>query len=140
LAASAKRIFHICFKGSDVHVPSNKSKVRLRKAFNEGRRSATVESAQNPYDNPKLQKLWEDGRAKQKAGELKDAIPPLEPGETRAQKITHNPPGSAKPPARRPAPPRRFGGPGRDGPGFGGPGRDGPGRSGPGNSSRWRPR
>jgi len=121
-------------------VPSNISKARLRKAFNEGRRSATVESAQNPYDNPKLQKLWEDGRAKQKAGELKDPIPPLEPGETRAQKIQHNPPGSAQPPARRPAPPRRFG------QGFGG--RDGPGRgdppggrnNGPGNSSRWRPR
>ncbi len=125
-------------------MPSNISKVRLRKAFNEGRRSATVESAQNPYDNPKLRDLWEQGRAKQKAGELKDPIPALEPGETRAQKIQHNPPGSAKPAPRRPGPPRRDGF-GRSGPGFGGPGRDGsgrdgPGRSGPGNSSRWRPR
>lgn len=77
-------------------MPSNISKTRLRKAFDEGRRSATVESAQNPYDNPKLRKLWDDGRARQRAGELTTPIPALQPGETRAQRAPQNPPGSKR--------------------------------------------
>ena len=83
------------------------SKSRLRKAFNEGRRSANVEAAQNPYDNPKLQRLWEQGRSQQRAGQIKAAIPPLEHGETRAQRATHNPPRSKR--ASGPAYPRRNG-------------------------------
>ena len=39
-------------------MPSNISKSRLAKAFNEGRRSVTAEQAQNPYDNAKLRELW----------------------------------------------------------------------------------
>jgi len=84
-------------------VPSNLPKARLRKAFNEGRRSATVDGAENPYDNAKLRQLWEDGRAQQRAGEIKTPIPPLEHGETRAQRGTQNPPGSK----RASNPPRR---------------------------------
>ena len=68
-------------------MPSNISKARLQKAFNEGRRSANVEAAENPYDNPKLQKLWEEGRAKQRSGELATPIPALSHGETRAVSI-----------------------------------------------------
>jgi hypothetical protein len=112
-------------------VPSSISKTRLRRAFDEGRRSATSETAQNPYDNPKLQKLWEDGRARQRAGELKTAIPPLAHGETRAQRTPQNPPGSKratiKPPQQRPPRPRGGGGGG----GGGGPSPGG---------GRWRPR
>ena len=99
-------------------MPSNISKSRLRKAFNEGRRSASAEVAENPYDNAKLRQLWEQGRAQQRNGEIKTPIPPLEHGETRAQRQPHNPPGSkrsAKPPAR-PAPRSR------NAPGFGGRG------------------
>jgi hypothetical protein len=99
-------------------VPSNISKSRLRKAFNEGRRSANVETAENPYDNAKLRQLWEQGRTQQRAGEIKTPIPPLEHGETRAQRQPHNPPGTKranKPPAR-PAPRSR------NSPGFGGRG------------------
>jgi hypothetical protein len=95
-------------------VPTNISRARLRKAFNEGRRSATSETTTNPYAHPKLRQLWEDGRAQQRAGTLTTPIPPLEPGERRAESVQHNPPGSKranKPPARRP------GGGGR---GFGG--------------------
>ena len=106
-------------------MPSNISKSRLRKAFNEGRRSATVENAENPYDNPKLRQLWEQGRTQQRAGEIKTPIPPLEHGETRAQRQPHNPPGTkraARPPGRpqgRPGagPPRS-----RNSQGFGGRG------------------
>ena len=99
-------------------MPSNISKSRLRKAFNEGRRSATSETADNPYDNEKLRKLWDLGRAQQRAGELTTPIPPLEHGETRAQRAPHNPPGSkaARKPAPRPAPRSR------NSPGFGGRG------------------
>jgi hypothetical protein len=84
-------------------VPSNISKARLHKAFNEGRRSANVETAENPYDNPKLRQLWEQGRTQQMAGEIKTPIPPLEHGETRAQRAPRNPPGSkaaSRPPPR----------------------------------------
>ena len=69
-------------------MPSNISMSRLSKAFNEGRRSANAEAAQNPYDNPKLQRLWEQGRLQQRAGQIATPIPPLEHGETRAQRAT----------------------------------------------------
>jgi hypothetical protein len=98
-------------------VPSNISKSRLRKAFNEGRRSATEPSAENPYDNEKLRQLWEDGRSLQRSGQIKTPIPPLERGETRAQRAPQNPPGTRRaslPPSRPP----------RNRPGFG----DGGGR------------
>jgi hypothetical protein len=93
-------------------VPSNISKSRLQKAFTEGRRSATVAAAENPYDNPKLKQLWEQGRTMQIAGEIKIPIPPLEPGKRRAERTLHNPPGSKR--AARPAPRPR------NSPGFGG--------------------
>ena len=99
-------------------MPSSISRIRLRKAFNEGRRSATNESAENPYDNPKLRQLWEEGRTQQRAGQLTIPIPPLEKGETRAQRAVHNPPGSrraSQPPQR----PRGPGGPPRGGSGGG---------------------
>src|SRR5687768_3914987 len=111
-------------------MPSNISKSRLRKAFNEGRRSATNENADNPYDNAKLRKLWEQGRTQQRGGELTTPIPPLEHGETRAQRAPHNPPGSKAKgkPAPRPGPrsrnPGGYGGPR----GFGGRGRESHGR------------
>ena len=111
-------------------MPSNIPKARLHKAFNEGRRSATIAVIENPYDNPKLKQLWELGRKQQQAGEIKTPIPPLEHGETRAVKVMHNPPGSKR--ASKPAPRSRSGpGLGRGGPGFG--------RSGPG-FGRGRPR
>ena len=72
-------------------MPASIPKTRLRKAFNEGRRSAAVESEQNPYDNPKLRQLWDLGRTQQRAGEITTAIPPLEHGETRGR------PGGAQP-------------------------------------------
>ena len=104
-------------------MPSSISKTRLRRAFDEGRRSATSETAQNPYDNAKLRQLWEDGRARQRAGELKTPIPPLAHGETRAQRAPQNPPGQRRA-VMKPTPQRP---PRRDGPGGGGGGR-------------WRPR
>jgi hypothetical protein len=67
-------------------VPSNLSKTRLHKAFNEGRRAAKEEKAQNPYDHPKLRQLWDQGRTQQRAGEITTPIPPLAHGETRAQR------------------------------------------------------
>ena len=119
-------------------MPSSISKTRLRKAFDEGRRSASSETAQNPYDNPKLRKLWDDGRARQRAGELTTPIPALEHGETRAQRAVQNPPGSKR--ASRPAPPPR--GRGGFGGGGGGYGRGGGGSGGGsgGGGGRWRPR
>jgi len=108
-------------------VPSSISKARLRKAFDEGRRAANSE-VPNPYDNPKLQALWEQGRTMQRAGQIKTPIPPLAHGETRAERVKHNPPGTkaaARPAPRRPGPPRR-GGPG----GFGGGGGSGGGGGG----------
>ena len=94
-------------------MPSNISKARLSKAFNEGRRAAAEANADNPYDNPKLRSLWEKGRTQQRAGELESPIPPLEHGETRARREPHNPP-KPKPPPRAPrsgfgrgGPPRR---------------------------------
>jgi hypothetical protein len=87
-----------------VEMPSAISKSRLQKAFNEGRRSAQNESTVNPYENPKLRELWEQGRAKQRAGEIATPIPLLEHGETRARPHVQNPRGNA---AGRFAPGRR---------------------------------
>ena len=81
-------------------MPSSISKNRLSKAFNEGRRSAREATAENPYDNPKLRRLWDQGRTREQAGEIKAPLPPLEHGETRAQRTPRNPP---RP--RRPSPP-----------------------------------
>ena len=58
-------------------VPASLSKTRLRKAFAEGRRSAVEPAAENPYDNPKLRRLWDLGRAQQQAGALATPIPRL---------------------------------------------------------------
>jgi hypothetical protein len=94
-------------------VPSTISKIRLRKAFNEGRRSANEPAAENPYDNPKLRKLWDEGRRRQQAGEIELPLPPLEHGQTRAMRTPRNPPGSKRVTLRPKAPPRgpqRFGG------------------------------
>jgi hypothetical protein len=87
-------------------MPSTISKSRLRKAFNEGRRSAKEAAAENPYDNSKLRKLWDEGRRRQQAGEISVPIPPLEHGETRAQRQPRNPPGSKRDALRSKAPPR----------------------------------
>ena len=124
-------------------MPSSISKSRLHKAFNEGRRSATTETAENPYDNPKLRQMWEQGRTQQRAGELKTPIPALEHGETRAQRAPQNPPGSKRA-NRPPARPRGGYGGGRGGGGgyrgggggggFGGGG--GGGRGGPPRGGR----
>ena len=95
-------------------MPSSLSKARLHKAFNEGRRAAASATAENPYDNPKLRKLWEQGREQQRAGQLTTPIPALEHGETRAQRAPQNPPGTkqaSRPPPRRREPPSRGRGP-----------------------------
>ena len=127
---------------------SNLPKARLRKACNEGRRSAAEAGAENPYDNVKLRQLWEEGRRQQQAGEIETPIPPLEHGERRAQRVVRNPPGSKR--AARPAPRPRGGGGGgygrpgfggRGGGGFGGRGGGGPGGSGgSGFGGQGRPR
>jgi hypothetical protein len=105
---------------SSGRVPSNISKARLHRAFNEGRRSAREANAANPYDNPKLRQLWEQGRAREQAGEVKIPIPPLAHGETRAQRAPQNPPRPkrslppkrpARPFSRPPRPPRPNDGP-----------------------------
>jgi hypothetical protein len=87
-------------------VPSNISKTRLSKAFNEGRRSAREATAENPYDNPKLRRLWDQGRTQEQAGGIKTPLPPLAHGETRAQRIPRNPPQPKRPPPSRPRPGR----------------------------------
>jgi hypothetical protein len=97
-------------------VPSNVSNERRRKAFNEGRRSAGLAVAENPYDNPTLHRLWDLGRSQQQKGEIKTPIPPLEHGETRAQRKPQNPPGTRR--AALPKPrfqPRHGGGRGQRG-------------------------
>jgi hypothetical protein len=109
-------------------MPSNLSRGRLSKAFNEGRRAAFDKVGENPYQNPKLRLLWEKGRSEQLAGTLKTPIPPLEKGKTRARQPL---PRGQKPPlrpAKRPFRPRDGGG------GFGGGGfgrREGGGGFGP---------
>jgi len=80
-------------------MPLNISKGRLRKAFNEGRRSAAAEASSNPYDNAKLRELWEKGRAMQRAGELTTHIPAMEHGKTRAVRVQRAP---QKPPGEKP--------------------------------------
>ena len=111
-------------------MPSNIPMARLRKAFNEGRRSATTEIAENPYDNAKLRQLWEHGREQQRAGQITTPIPPLEHGETRAQRAVHNPPGSKqRGGSSRPSGPPRGGGGPRNFP-RGGPPRGGSSRFG----------
>ncbi len=94
-------------------MPSNISKLRRQKAFNEGRRSAREPNAINPYDNLKLRKLWDEGRAKEQAGEVKMPIPPLAHGETRAQRAPQNPPRPKRPPVRAPNRNRNDRGPSR---------------------------
>ena len=89
-------------------MPSNISKTRRHRAFDEGRRSAREPNAENPYDNATLRRLWEQGRTKELAGEIKLPIPPLAHGETRARRAPQNPP-RPKPPSR--PPPRGGGGP-----------------------------
>ena len=76
-------------------MPSNVSKVRRAKAFDEGRRAARASDAgaENPYDNPTLAELWERGRAMEAAGQILTPIPPLAHGETRARRMSQNPPG-----------------------------------------------
>lgn len=88
-------------------MPSSLSRARLSKAFNEGRRSAAQASAENPYDNPKLRQLWEQGRARQLAGELESPLPPLAHGERRAARAPRNPPDSKRPSRPQPPPRRR---------------------------------
>ena len=83
-------------------MPSNISRARFSKAFNEGRRAANDKVAENPYENPKLRQQWEKGRSMQLAGQLTTPIPPLEHGETRARRVQL---GVPKPP--RPKPPFR---------------------------------
>jgi hypothetical protein len=87
--------------GRDPVVPSNISRSRRQKAFNEGRRAANEPNNQNPYDHPTLRRLWDEGRRQQQAGEIKTPIPPLAHGETRAQRPLPKPPGSQRPPPPR---------------------------------------
>jgi hypothetical protein len=90
-------------------MPSNISKTRLHRAFNEGRRSAK-ENTQNPYANPKLRQLWEQGRSKELAGELKTPIPPMAHGKTRASRPPRTTPRPSRPrTSGRPPQPPRFG-------------------------------
>lgn len=97
---------------SGFKMPSNLSIARRRKAFDEGRRSATHPAAENPYDQSKLRQLWELGRSQQQSGELESPAPAREVGEGEAQRAPRNPP-RPKPPRRSSPPssgPRRFGG------------------------------
>lgn len=93
-------------------MPSNISKSRLSKAFNEGRRSARETTAENPYDNPKLRQLWEAGRTQEQAGLVKTPLPPLVHGETRAKRAIQNPPRPKRPARPSPRPQSRPGSPG----------------------------
>ena len=93
-------------------MPSSITRARLQKAFNEGRRSAATEAAENPYDNPKLRDLWEQGRTRQRAGEIAAPLPPLAHGERRAARAPRGRADIERP--TRPAAPRKRGGaPGR---------------------------
>ena len=73
-------------------MPSNVSKARRRKSFDEGRRSAREVLTENPYDNPTLQRLWERGRTQEQGGQVAGPIPPLEHAETRARRVASVPP------------------------------------------------
>lgn len=79
---------------------------RRQKAFDEGRRSAKVAAARNPYENTKLRDLWERGRAQEQAGTLTTPIPPLAHGKTRARE-PGQPPSPQRP--RSGAPRNTFG-------------------------------
>jgi hypothetical protein len=68
-------------------MPSRVSIIRRRRAFDEGRRSASEPNAQNPYDNPALKKLWETGRKAQASGQLTTPVPTLPIGERRAARV-----------------------------------------------------
>ncbi|HEX8914984.1 MAG TPA: hypothetical protein VF796_21705 [Humisphaera sp.] len=105
-------------------MPSSVSQYRLRKAYDEGRRSANEPPESNPYDNPRLRRLWELGRTQQLDGTAQGPVPPLKPGESRAVRPTPGVPGGKpKGAPRRPGPPRRnFGGGSRGGYGGGGGG------------------
>ncbi len=83
--------------GYDSAMPSNISRNRREKAFNEGRRSAESPTARNPYENAKLRQLWDGGRAKQLAGELKTPIPALDHGKTRARAANQSSPAPRSP-------------------------------------------
>jgi hypothetical protein len=72
-------------------VSSNLSHARREKVFNEGRRSAREEHAENPYDNAKLRQLWELDRTQQRSGAIEAPIPPLAHAETRARRIPSAP-------------------------------------------------
>ena len=72
-----RRIGAFCFQE---FIVQNISIARRQKAFDEGRRSAKVASARNPYENTKLRDLWERGRAHEQAGTLTTPIPPLAHG------------------------------------------------------------
>ena len=89
-------------------MPSSITRARLHKAFNEGRRSAATEVAENPYDNPKLRALWDQGRKRQRAGEIAAPLPPLAHGERRAARAPRGPAAAARPP--RPVVPGKRGG------------------------------
>jgi hypothetical protein len=78
-------------------MPSSVSLARRRKAFDEGRRAATDNFAKNPYANPALKKLWEEGLRQQKGGLLTTPVPQLKHGARRA----------ATPQPRGPRPPSR---------------------------------
>jgi hypothetical protein len=87
-------------------MPSNVSKARRRKSFDEGRRSAREVLTENPYDNPTLRRLWERGRTQEQGGQVAGAIPPLGHGETRARCVAPVPPDAPAPlllPSRSPA-------------------------------------
>jgi hypothetical protein len=68
-------------------MPSRVSIIRRRRAFDEGRRSASEANAQNPYDNAALKKLWETGRKAQASGQLTTPVPTLPLGERRAARV-----------------------------------------------------
>jgi hypothetical protein len=86
-------------------MPSNVSIARRRRSFDEGRRSAREASAESPYDNPMLRRLWERGRAQEQGGRVAGPIPPLGHGQTRARRVAPVPPG-ARAPLLSPSPPR----------------------------------
>ena len=88
-------------------MPSSISRSRRQNAFNEGRRAAKETLARNPYQNPKLQALWEQGRAQEAAGQIKTPIPALDHGQTRARTPERGPQTRA-PSSGRPR--NRFGG------------------------------
>ena len=84
-------------------MPSNISKERRNRAFDEGRRAAFQPKAENPYDNPTLRELWVRGRTMERAGQIALPIPPLPKGKTRARPPRIK---QASPQVPQPDPPR----------------------------------